>query len=116
MTNLQLPTLTAFEYQTIDVPILLGYKVIDRGMLNIRVHTGPVLTFLTANSFYSEMSNLSKNDLKDRYMGWQFGAGVDVWFLTFDARIENSPNIVAPENPFTAKNRTYLLSVGIKLF
>lgn len=115
-TEIQLPSATTFNYQTIDLPVLLGYKLVNREMLKFRLCVGPVFTFVTANSFYTEISNLNVNDLNNRYMGWQIGAGIDVWFITLDARIENSSNILAPDNPFIAKNRVYLLSVGIKLF
>jgi hypothetical protein len=115
-TEAQIPSATTFNYQSIDLPILLGYKIINRDLIKFRFCVGPVFTFVTANSFYTEISNLNVNDLSRRYMGWQIGAGLDIWFITLDARIENSSNILAPENQFIAKNRAYLLSVGIKLF
>ncbi|HPB05179.1 MAG TPA: porin family protein, partial [Prolixibacteraceae bacterium] len=34
-------------YNTIDVPILLGYKLIDKPMFNFRVNIGPVLSWVT---------------------------------------------------------------------
>ncbi len=115
-TEVPIPSATTFNYQSIDLPVLLGYKIINRDLIKFRLSLGPVFTFVTANSFYTEISNLNVNDLSKRYMGWQIGAGLDIWFITLDARIENSSNILAPENQFVAKNRAYLLSVGIKLF
>ena len=112
----QIPTQTTFNYQTIDVPVLLGFKVLKRELINLRLFMGPVFSYVTANSLNSEISNLKLDDLKDNYMGWQLGAGVDVWFLTFDACIENSSNVLSSNSLYEAKNRTYLLSVGIKLF
>lgn len=110
------PTATTFNYQTIDVPALIGIKLINKSLINLRVHGGPVFSYVTANSLVSEISNFSSNDLNDRYVGWQLGAGVDVWFLTVDARIENSANIANSNSPYQIKNRVYLISAGIKLF
>jgi hypothetical protein len=115
-TEVPIPSATTFNYQSIDLPVLLGYKIINRDLIKFRLCVGPVFTFVTANSFYTEIKDLNVTDLSKRYMGWQIGAGLDIWFITLDARIENSSNILAPENQFIAKNRAYLLSVGIKLF
>ena len=110
----QIPT--TFNYKTIDVPILLGIKVIKRDLINLRVHAGPVFSYVTANDLVSELPDLSGNDLNNRYVGWQVGAGIDFWFLTIDARVETSSNILGPNSPYEARNRLYLLSAGIKLF
>lgn len=112
----QIPTSTSFEYETIDVPILLGIKLVNRSLINVRLHGGPVFSYVTANSLASEISNFDPQHLNDTYMGWQLGAGIDVWFITLDARIENSANILSSESSFEARNRVYLLSAGIKLF
>ncbi|MGF7139001.1 outer membrane beta-barrel protein [Roseimarinus sediminis] len=112
----QIPTSTTFNYETIDVPLLLGIKLIDGELINVRLHGGPVFSYVTANSLASEISDFDPQHLNDTYMGWQLGAGIDVWFITFDARIENSANILSSESSFEARNRVYLLSAGIKLF
>jgi len=49
-------------------------------------------------------------------VGIQAGVGCDIWFLTLDARIENSFNIFIKSSNYSATDRAYLLSVGIKLF
>ena len=54
--------------------------------------------------------------LKDNYFGIQAGVGVDLWFVTIDARIESSSNIFIKKSNFSATNRVYLISAGIKLF
>lgn len=116
INEISIPSATTFNYQSIDLPVLLGYKIINRDFIKLRLSIGPVFTFVTTNSFYTEISNLNVNDLSKRYMGWQIGAGLDIWFITLDAHIENGSNILSPENQFIAKNRAYLLSVGFKIF
>jgi hypothetical protein len=104
------------NYQTIDVPLLLGFKIINQSLLNLRVYTGPVFSYITAKDFSDEISDFKPDYLMDSYMGLQLGAGIDVWFITLDMRIETSANIFNNLSDFTAKNRVYILSAGIKLF
>jgi hypothetical protein len=105
-----------FSYQTIDIPILLGINIIKRPAFNLRVHAGPVLSYVTSNPTIFDLTDLNIDELKDNYIGIQAGIGVDLWFLTIDARIENSFNIFIDNSNYSAANRVYLLSAGIKLF
>ncbi|MCF8363267.1 MAG: PorT family protein [Prolixibacteraceae bacterium] len=106
----------SFDYETLDVPLLLGIKLVNRNLLKLRLNAGPVFSFVTANNFYSEVSDFNINSFSSNYMAVQFGAGVDVWFLTLDARVEQSANIIEDSSSYEAKNRMYFLSLGIKLF
>ena len=105
-----------FSYQTIDIPILLGYKIINGQIFNLRVNAGPVLSYVTSDPIISKLTDLNINELKDNYIGIQAGIGFDLWFVTIDARIENSFNIFIKNSNYSAANRVYLLSAGIKLF
>jgi len=105
-----------FSYQTIDIPLLLGVNIINKPVFNLRVHAGPVLQYVTSDPILSEVSHLNIDELKDNYIGIQAGIGLDIWFISVDARIENSFNIFVANSSFTAANRVYLLSAGIKLF
>jgi hypothetical protein len=106
----------SFDYETLDVPLLLGVNIINRGLLKFRLNAGPVFSFITANDFHSEISDFDADSFTSNYVAFQFGAGVDFWFLTLDARIEQSANIIEKSSNYEAKNRVYLLSLGIKLF
>jgi hypothetical protein len=105
-----------FSYQTIDIPILIGVYIINKPIFNLRVNAGPVLQYVTADPILSDASHLNIDELKDNYIGIQAGIGFDLWFLSFDARIENSFNIFIDNSNFSAANRVYLISAGIKLF
>jgi hypothetical protein len=105
-----------FSYQTIDIPILVGYSIINKPIFNLRVHAGPVLSYITADPLISDLKDLNNDDLKDNYIGIQAGVGFDLWFVTIDARIENSFNIFIKNSNYSVTNRVYLLSAGIKLF
>jgi hypothetical protein len=105
-----------FSYQTIDIPILLGINIIKRPAFNLRVNAGPVLSYVTSDPTIFDLTDLNIDELKDNYIGIQAGIGIDLWFLTLDARIENSFNIFIDNSNYSAANRVYLLSAGIKLF
>ncbi|MGV8139182.1 MAG: porin family protein [Mangrovibacterium sp.] len=80
----------SFDLKTIDVPLLLGYKIINKGLLNLRVNTGPVLSFVTSKDVDASTSVFESGKLKDSIFGWQYGAGLDLLFFSLDVRMENS--------------------------
>lgn len=105
-----------FKYQTVDIPLLAGLYAINRQHFKLRLNVGPVYSYVTANNFLSDLSALDKESFLSHYMGMQFGAGLDVYFLTFDVRVEQSANIINSSSNYEAINRLFLISAGIKLF
>jgi len=105
--------LGSVDLKTIDVPVLLGYKIIDQKIFNIRIHTGPVFSF-KLDGDVDNITQINANDLKDNCFAWQVGAGVDVLFLTFDARLERGISSIV-SNFGDAKNNMFVVSLGIKL-
>jgi hypothetical protein len=109
--KVNLSTVNSFDLKTVDVPALVGIKLIDQKALNLRIMAGPVVSFLTDKSVKGQ---LTEDNLKNSLLGWQYGAGVDFLFLTFDARMESySKNFY---EGLDSKNGTFVLSLGIKLF
>ncbi len=106
-------TINEFDLKTIDVPALLGLNIIKKEAFNLRVMAGPVFSFVTDKSVSSQ---LTKSAIKDNFFGWQYGAGVDFLFLTFDARMESYSNNLYDAPSFDSKNGTFVISLGIKLF
>lgn len=104
------------NYQTIDIPLLIGFHIYNKPNFNLRVYGGPVLSYITTEPLIDDINNFDINELKDNYIGIQAGVGVDLWFITLDARIENSFNIFIDDSQYQAANRVYLLSAGIKIF
>ena len=83
-------TKDSFDFKTIDVPVLLGYKLINQTAFNLRVNAGPVFSFVTKKDGTTSGNEFDADNLKDNYVGIQYGAGVDFMFLSLDARMENS--------------------------
>jgi len=109
-------TMTSFNYKSMDIPVLLGFRLIKGKAFDFHVVGGPVFSSVSSKEIKGE-NLLDKKFYEDNYFGIQYGVGVDVLFLTFDARMENGignlysdPTITAP-----GKNQTFMLSVGIKL-
>jgi hypothetical protein len=111
--KLNLSTINSFDLKTVDVPALIGIKIINQKALNLRIMAGPVFSFVTDKSASSQ---LTKTAIKDNFFGWQYGAGVDFLFLTFDARMESYSNNLYDTPKFDSKNGNFILSLGIKLF
>jgi len=96
---------TDFKTQKIDIPILIGTKVIGP----LHVFAGPALQYISKSDFnQDEFTNIEKNDFT---VGLQLGAGLELgklgidvrWekgfsndvdgeFLNTDIRVDNRPN------------------------
>ncbi len=84
-------------YSSIDIPILLGYKIIKLPLLSIHVFAGPVASFSTsALSFeLKDAKKLAEDGLTEDSLNKNFdpnkaiwnlkmGAGVEIWKLNLD--------------------------------
>ncbi len=126
------PALTVKEtvtLSTVDVPLLLGYTILNPPAVKIRLQAGPVASFVlnkdfdvTLNGISEEPDDAYKDAWNDMNWAMQFGAGVDVLFLTIDLRYElGLTNMYSkPEegisNIETVNNNLFFLSVGFRIF
>jgi len=106
-------TINSFNLNSVDVPALLGFKIINQKALNLRIMTGPVLSILTGKSVKGQFT---EDNLKNSVFAWQYGAGVDFLFLTLDARMESHSNNFYDSPKFNTKNGNFVISLGVKLF
>lgn len=115
----------SFSITTVDVPLLLGYKLLDMKLVRLRIWGGPVASYVLNKTYtleldgFDETDRISKNDFKDAVWGAQFGAGLDVLFLTFDIGyefgLEEFLNISSMEDlGFT--NNMFFVSMGWRIF
>jgi len=104
----------SFDLNSLDVPIMLGYKVVDLPKVNLRLNAGPVFSFITKKGGETSRSSVfDYNNIKDNYIGIQYGAGVDYMFLTMDARLENSLGDVQA-GAGSEKIKLFMVTLGIK--
>jgi hypothetical protein len=113
---------------TLDVPLLLGYKLLDLKLVNLRVFAGPKLRFNAGSSLsYSNLTtggpvtqaDLTK-DVKAAQVGLEAGAGIDVLMFTLDARYNLIGDMYQTKlNSLTIDNipaNTFVISLGWKFF
>ena len=113
ISNVGISTINSFDLKTVDVPALLGFKIIDKKPFNLRIMAGPVFSFVTDKSVTGQ---LTEAQLTDNFFGWQYGAGMDFMFLTLDARMESYSKNLYDAPDFNSKNGTFVLSLGVKIF
>jgi len=112
----------SIKLRTIQVPILLGVKVIDLKLASIRAFTGPAMS-IPMNSSSINYDNVSgvvfdTKNYKNNIWDWQLGAGVDVGMITLDCRYEWGLSNTSEGNMnnvgFVNKGNTLTFSLGIK--
>lgn len=104
----------------IQIPVLIGYKLINLGLLEIRLNAGPSLSFVS--SVKDNIFGLEKDHFRDTIWGAMVGAGVDILFISADISYEfglsNTVEIdINDDNEpeFESKNNVFRLNAGIKL-
>ncbi len=113
---------------TLDVPLLLGYKLLDLKLVNLRVFAGPKLRFNAGSSLsYSNLTTGGSvtqdqlvKDVKAAQVGLEAGVGVDVLMFTLDARYNLIGDMYQTKlSSLTIDNipaNTFVISLGWKLF
>lgn len=82
------PATTEVDYHlkvnSFDIPLLVGYEVLDLSILKLRAFFGPVISFPKLK----DIQQIGHTD-KTNWHG-KIGVGVDVWKLTFDIDYEKA--------------------------
>jgi hypothetical protein len=115
MTGSVSQAVNSFDLKTVDVPVLLGINVVDKGPLKVRANAGPLFSYFTDKKLSSNI--LSEDEIKDHFFGWQYGVGADFMFLTLDVRMENSSGDLysGPYIDSDVRSKSFVVSLGIKL-
>ena len=112
---------------SIDIPVLLGIKIVNGGKFNFRVNVGPVASFVT-NKTVKDMNSewlgpLTKSSINSINWYIQAGLGVDLWMFTLDLRYEGGLNQMIRDVQqgtrswdFSSKNNVFQVSLGFKIF
>lgn len=76
------------DIKTIDIPLILGLKVLDLKLANLRVFAGPKLRFNAGSTPSISQLNVSNigAEVKKANLGLEIGAGVDVLMFALDFR------------------------------
>ena len=115
------------KVSTVDVPLLLGYKVLDLKLVNLRVFAGPKLRFNAGSTL--DFNNVTggnfntadlQRDVKAAQLGLEAGFGVDVLMLSLDFRYQVINDMYQTKlKDVTVDNlpaNTFVISLGWKIF
>lgn len=114
------------ELKTIDVPLLIGFKLIDLKIADIRAMGGPVGSFtinndIKATETINQVDNrLQEDDIKDANWGIQAGVGADFLSLSLDIRYHFGLSSMYEDfsEQFDAsdvKSNSFLVTLGWKI-
>ena len=112
---------------TVDIPLLVGYKVLDLKLANLRVFAGPKFRLNAGSSLdYKVVSGGGftqanfVDDVKAAQVGLEAGFGVDVLMLALDFRYNVIGNMYKTKlNTVTIDNipaNNFVISLGWKIF
>ena len=109
--------------KTIEIPLLLGWRIINFGVGNVRLLVGPSASILTDATV--DISNeddllnpIKDTDFEDLIWGFNAGVGVDVLMFTLDVRYQMGLNEViqkVEDFDFYSKNNIFAVSLGWKI-
>jgi hypothetical protein len=107
------------KLKTVTIPVLLGYRVVNAKIFNIRFMAGPAISLILdknvpANNLV-DFPIKTKDDLKDSIWSIQLGGGVDLLNFTFDLRYEIGVDNMYTGDNFSIRNNLLNISLGYKL-
>ena len=111
------------KLQTVDVPLMVGVRLLNLKVVNVRLMLGPVASFVLNKDIDSDDNSntvFDKSDFKDMNWGFQGGAGIDVLFLTLDLRYELGLNNMYDGKDISGKsidfkNNLWTATLGFKI-
>ena len=110
---------------TLDIPVLVGFTIIQSKIFKWRIMVGPEVSFVV-NSTIKDVSltgPIEKSDINTTNWYIQAGTGIDVLFLTLDIRyqagLNSLINDVTASNgkiyPVNSKGNVFVVSLGFKI-
>jgi hypothetical protein len=109
-------TASQYNFNNIDVPVLVGLKFFDGELFNARLMAGPMFSFIVSDNVDGE-EFLDPQHYKNNYFGFQYGAGVDISRFFLDLRMEHGANnMYYHPGHLNGKNQTFMVTAGFKIF
>lgn len=106
------------ELSTVEIPFLIGSKVIDLKAANLRIMLGPSMSFILDKDIVmrENFERIDAERIKDAMWGIQGGVGLDVLMLTLDVRYEFGLSNLSDIEGVEIRNSLFNVSLGWKLF
>lgn len=101
------------ETHYLNIPVMIGYKLLNSSLFNFRFFIGPRIGFMVKNNF-SE----NENPFGTLQIGGRVGLGIDIWRFVLDGCYDfsgNQPNSDLESTKWRKQNK-FCISLGFKLF
>jgi hypothetical protein len=81
---------SSVKLNTMQIPVMVGYRLLNFKVVNLRVMGGPALSFIVNKEITIKEGEqfIKDTNIKDAIWSLQLGAGVDVLMFTLDVRYE----------------------------
>ncbi len=115
-------TTQSINVKSVQIPLLVGFKLINLKIASIRAFTGPAMSFAVGDSkaTFAAISAFNQETLKKNTWDWQLGGGVDLGPLVLDVRYEWGLSKITGESlsptnmGFKSKGNFLTFSLGFK--
>lgn len=98
-------------FNTLNVPVLIGRKLVSLGSFNIRAMAGPIYSYNISESTKGFAADFG--EYKNSTLGFQAGAGIDIGNLTADLRYEGG--LTKINEKYGQRANLWALSIGFKI-
>lgn len=108
---------SSIHLKTVDIPVLLGARILDAKLFNVRIMGGPVASVVVNKDINNDNwdSAIRKDDIRNANWGLQVGAGADVLMFTIDLRYEFGMSDFTKGEGLTLKNNMFVIGLGWKI-
>ena len=119
-SNVPVGSPTDISLKSIDVPLMVGTRVINLKVANVRLMAGPVASFVINKSVDYNGAAIATKQMSIKDASWkaQFGAGVDVLMFSLDVRYSYDLNSTMDQQikDFNWEKNSVNVTLGWKLF
>lgn len=100
-------------FTTLNVPLLLGRKLVSFGSINVRAMAGPIYSYNLSEKKSFSAVTADFGNYKNSTLGFQAGGGVDIGNVTADLRYEGG--LTKLNEKYGQRANLWALSIGIKI-
>jgi hypothetical protein len=100
-------------FTTLNVPLLVGRKLLSVGSINVRAMAGPIYSYNLSENNNVRSAIADFGEYKNSTLGFQAGGGVDVGNLTLDLRYEGG--LTKINENYGQRANLWALSLGFKI-
>jgi len=113
------PVNTEVQLKNVEIPVIIGWRIINFGVGNIRILLGPSATIVVDKTIQTSDGSsytgpLEEADINDLNWGFNLGGGVDVLMFTLDVRYQMGLNdVISSVQNFNVNSRDNLFSISL---